>query len=99
MMRKPLIALISFGAAIAGCSENPHVTSASSAAAPVSATPTAANVLDGAAVGAPIAGLAGAVWADPDNTGYVTGYTLNGKYSPGAPPGYDPARHIVVSPH
>jgi hypothetical protein len=33
-----------------------------------------ASVLEGAAVDAPIAGFPGAVWSDPNNTGYVTGY-------------------------
>jgi len=95
-MRKSIIALTLIEAAIAGCSEGPRadvvVPAASSAAAP------AANVLQGAAVDAPIAGLAGGVWADPSNTGYVTGYTYKGQYHPGAPPGYDPTRHAVVPP-
>ena len=55
-------------------------------------------MLEGAAVDAPIAGLAGAVWADPKNTGYVTGYTYRGQYHTGAPTGYDPAKHAVVPP-
>jgi hypothetical protein len=57
---------------------------------------TAAAALKDAAVDAPIAGLAGAVWSDPNNTGYVTGYTYKGQYHPGAPPGYDPTTHSVV---
>lgn len=50
-----------------------------------------------AAVGAKISGLGGAVWADPDNSGYVTGYTYKGRYHRGLPGGYDPARHAVVT--
>lgn len=96
-MRKSILALTLVGAAIAGCTENPRVSSHVAAGAAVGATAPAVDVFEGAAVGSPIAGLAGAVWADPNNTGYVTGYTLNGKYSPGAPAGYDPARHAVVS--
>ena len=64
----------------------PAVTSAAAAAA----------VLAGAAVDAPIPGLAGAVWSDPKNSGYVTGYTYNGQYHPGLPPGYDLTTHSVL---
>jgi len=59
-MRKSILALALIEAAIAGCSEGPRtevaVPAASHAAAPK------VNVLEGAAVDAPIAGLAGAVW-------------------------------------
>lgn len=68
----------------------------SSHAAAVTGAATGAAVLAGAAVDAPIAGLAGAVWSDPNNTGYVTGYTYKGQYHPGVPPGYDPTTHSVV---
>jgi len=95
-MRTSIIALTLIEAAIAGCSERPHadvgVPAAHNAGAP------AVDALEGAAVDAPILGLAGAVWADPNNTGYVTGYTYKGQYHPGAPSGYDPAKHAVVPP-
>ena len=45
-------------------------------------------VITGAAVGAAVRGVRGAVWADPKNIGYATGYTNNGRYYPGLPPGY-----------
>jgi hypothetical protein len=98
-MLKSIIALTLVGAAIAGCTENPRTNSDHVAGAAVGPAAPAVNVFEGAAVGAPIAGLAGAVWADPNNTGYVTGYTYDSKYHLGAPPGYDPAKLAVVSPH
>ena len=98
-MNKSIIALTLVGAAIAGCTENPHANSDHAAGASAGPSAPAVNVFEGAAVGGPIAGLAGAAWADPNNTGYVTGYTLKGKYYVGAPPGYDPAKLAVVSPH
>lgn len=98
-MLKSIIALTLVGAGIAGCSENPHTNTGLATGPVVRPAASSVNVFEGAAVGAPIAGLAGAVWADPNNTGYVTGYTYNGKYFVGAPPGYDQARHAVVSHH
>jgi len=95
-MRKSILALALIEAAIAGCSEGPRTEVAVPAASHAAASKV--NVLEGAAVDAPIAGLAGAVWADPNNTGYVTGYTYKGQYHSGAPSGYDPARHAVVPP-
>lgn len=97
-MRKSIIALTSVVAAIAGCTGNPRTNSDSAVGAASSAAAPVANVLEGAAVDAPIAGLAGAVWADPNNTGFVTGYRYQGQYHPGAPPGYDPAKQAVVPP-
>jgi hypothetical protein len=98
-MPKSIATLALLTIAVAGCTENPRPSSAVPAGAAVAPAAARVDVFEGAAVGAPIAGLAGAVWADPGNTGYVTGYTLGGKYYLGAPPGYDPARHAVVSPH
>ena len=98
-MRRLVIAITVCGAAIAGCSSNPHPSSAAPVAAPASTAATNVNMLEGAAVDAPIPGLAGAAWADPNNTGYVTGYKYKGQYHVGAPPGYDPAQHAVIPPH
>jgi len=95
-MRTSITGLTLIGAAIAGCSEGPRTDVAMPAAHSTAAS--AVNALEGAAVDAPIAGLAGAVWADPNNTGYVTGYTYKGQYHTGAPTGYDPAKHAVVPP-
>lgn len=83
---------------LCGCETRPEPVRATIAApATVVAAPASgAAALEGAAVDAPIPGLAGAVWSDPNNTGYVTGYTYNGQYHPGAPPGYDPTTHSVV---
>jgi hypothetical protein len=70
---------------------------AGTAAAPAAPAANEAAALEGAPVDAPIPGLAGAVWSDPNNTGYVTGYTYKGQYHPGPPPGYDPTTHSVVN--
>lgn len=44
--------------------------------------------IEGALAGAAIGGLAGAVWTDRDNDGRADGYTQNGTYYEGVPPGY-----------
>jgi len=98
-MRKSIFTLTVVGSAISACTENPSATSYVPVAAPKAAAAPKVDVFQGAAVDAPIAGLPGAVWADPNNTGYVTGYTYNGQYHAGAPPGYDPMRHAVTPPH
>ena len=94
-----------FGAALGStfvlcaCETRPPQPAAATVSAPPAAVPDAATTaaaLAGAAVDAPIAGLAGAVWSDPNNTGYVTGYTYKGQYHRGLPPGYDPTTHSVV---
>jgi len=55
-------------------------------------------VIANAAVGAPIPGARGAVWADPKNSGYVTGYMQNGRYHPGTPPPvYDGSSHTIAA--
>lgn len=99
MMRKSAITLATIGLAIPACSENPPANSYVPAAVRPAAAAPKVDVFQGAAVDAPIAGLPGAVWADPNNTGYVSGYVYNGQYHPGAPPGYDPTKHAVVQPH
>ncbi|MDZ4308297.1 hypothetical protein [Allopontixanthobacter sp.] len=43
------------------------------------------GVLEGAAIGAAVGGLAGAVWADSNNDGCVDGYMREGQYYSGAP--------------
>lgn len=50
-----------------------------------------------AAVGAKVGGLPGALWADPNNTGFVTGYTYKGRYHRGAPPRYGTNSRAVVT--
>lgn len=52
---------------------------------------TGGDLLTGAAIGAAVGGIAGAVWADHDNDGRVDGYHQNGQYYPGAPAGYQPS--------
>ena len=41
--------------------------------------------------------MAGAVWADNNNDGYVDGYVYNGQYYAGTPQGYDPTLHRVAT--
>jgi hypothetical protein len=53
--------------------------------------------IEGAAVGASIGGLPGAVWADQNNDGYVDGYVYNDQYYAGTPPGYDATLRRVAS--
>jgi len=59
-------------------------------------SPPHSDRVPGAAVGASVRGLAGAKWADPKNSGFVTGYTYRGRYHPGAPAGYDPTTATVL---
>jgi len=58
---------------------------------------TSTDAIRSAAVGAAVGGLPGAVWADPNNTGYVTGYTYKGRYHRGAPPRYGTNSRAVVT--
>lgn len=44
------------------------------------------DLLTGAAIGAAVGTLAGAVWADRNNDGRTDGYYYNGQYYEGAPP-------------
>src|SRR4029078_1826670 len=55
------------------------------------------STIEGDAGGAGIGGLAGAVWADNNNDGYVDGYVYNGQYYSGTPQGYDPTLHRVAT--
>ncbi|HJP69478.1 MAG TPA: hypothetical protein VJ846_11295 [Sphingomicrobium sp.] len=65
---------------------------------PVAASmPIHSGSVPGAAVGATVRGLPGAKWADPNNSGSVTGYIYNGRYHRGEPPGYEPITATVVS--
>jgi len=57
------------------------------------------SILQNAIVGAPVRGLAGAIWADRDRDGVVDGYVYNGHYYPGAPPMADPAPKYPAPPH
>jgi len=100
-MQKRLFALVLGTTVMLSACEThrPEGATAPAPSSPVASAATGANVLEGAAVDAPIAGLAGAVWSDPNNTGYVTGYTYKGQYHPGAPPGYNPATHSVEPGH
>src|ERR1700755_1164996 len=101
-MRKSILALtLATTVTLGACASNPQVaqdaaTGAAGGAA-VGAVVPGVSTIEGAAVGAAIGGLAGAVWSDPNNSGYVTGYTYNGQYYPGTPPGYDPATHSVLA--
>ena len=85
--------------ALSACETSPPKTASTAAPASpaVSATVNESAVLEGVAVDAPIAGLPGATWSDPSNSGYVTGYTFQGRYHVGPPPGYDRTTHVVVN--
>lgn len=101
-MRRSFLALALGSTAMLGaCANNPHVAEGAAVGAvggaAVGAVVPGVSVIEGAAVGAAIGGLAGAVWSDPNNTGYVTGYTYNGQYYQGTPPGYDSTTHSVLA--
>ena len=49
------------------------------------------DLLTGAAIGAAVGGLAGAVWHDQNNDGRADGYMHEGRYYEGAPAGYQPS--------
>ena len=100
-MQRRLFALVLGSTVMLGACETnrPEGAITPAPSGPVASAATGAAALEGAAVDAPIAGLVGAVWSDPNNTGYVTGYTYKGQYHPGAPPGYDPATHSVLPGH
>ena len=96
-MKKLPLALVLTSMIVLGACET-HRTDAERGAVAserAAAEPAPATLLEGTAVEAPVVGLAGAVWSDPNNTGYVTGYTYRGQYHPGPPPGYNPATHSV----
>jgi hypothetical protein len=97
-MRKLLFgAVLGSTLVLCACETNHPKPEVAPVAAPaVTSATAAAAVLASAAVDAPIPGLPGAVWSDPNNTGYVTGYRYNGQFHPGLPPGYDLATHSVV---
>lgn len=101
-MRKSILAMtLASTAALGACATNSRVAQDAAiggvGGAAVGAVVPGVGVIEGAAVGAAIGGLAGAVWSDPNNTGYVTGYTYNGQYYAGTPTGYDPATHSVLA--
>ena len=76
----------------------PRAIAVASSASPVRTAPRGSQVIANAAVGAPIPGARGAVWADPKNSGYVTGYMHNGRYHPGTPPPvYDGSSHTIAA--
>jgi hypothetical protein len=43
------------------------------------------SVLEGAAIGAAVAGIGGAIWADQNRDGCIDGYVREGQYYAGAP--------------
>lgn len=63
----------------------------------VSGAQAASPAIEGASIGAKVAGAPFAVWADSDNDGLVDGYVANGAYVPGTPPGYQPALGRVAA--
>ena len=66
---------------------------------PTDAPPPGFN--SGAVVGRPVAGLPGGIWSDANGDGVVDGYTVNGRYVPGAPQsasGATPANSAAQSP-
>ena len=59
---------------------------------------TLATVGTGAAIGAAVGGLAGAVWADRNGDGRADGYVYNGQYYEGEPTGYQNASATRCGP-
>lgn len=55
------------------------------------------TIVEGVAIGEPIAGLSGAIWADSNSDGRVDGYIRFDQFHSGAPRGYDPVRRRVIT--
>jgi hypothetical protein len=101
-MRKSILTLtLASTLTLGACASNPRVAQDAAiggiGGAAVGAVVPGVSVIEGAAVGAAIGGLAGAVWTDNNNDGYVDGYVQNGQYYAGAPQGYDPTTHGVLT--
>src|SRR5213082_2764033 len=96
-MHKILALALASTVALSACANNPRVAEGAAVGAAggavVGAVAPGISTIEGAAIG----GLAGAVWADNNNDGYVDGYVVNGQYYPGTPQGYDPTTHAVVT--
>ena len=93
-MQKSLLAAVLAGTAMLGaCASNPRVAQDAAiggvGGAAIGAVVPGVSVAEGAIAGAAIGGLAGSVWADQNNDGYVDGYVYNGQYYAGTPAGYD----------
>ena len=86
---------------LGACATNPAVTRDAAiggvGGAAVGAVVPGVSVIEGAAVGADLGGLAGAVWADNNNDGYADGYDQIGTYYAGTPQGYDPTLRRVAT--
>jgi hypothetical protein len=94
-MRKSMLAVMLAGTvSLAACANNPNLARNAAVGglggAAVGAVVPGVSVAEGAIAGAAIGGLAGAIWSDQNNDGYVDGYTYNGQYYAGTPAGYDP---------
>ena len=104
-MQKSIMAFaLASSVALAGCASTPQNGDIAQGAAIGGAAGVAAgamipgvSMIEGAAVGAVIGGLANAVWADRNNDGYVDGYVQNGQYYTGTPQGYDPTLRRVAT--
>ncbi len=56
------------------------------------------DLLTGAAIGAAVGGIGGAVWADRNNDGRADGYYQNGQYYAGSPSNYQAAQSTRSCP-
>lgn len=77
-MRTPVILILAAAAMPLGACASAASDSRTSSA-------SAADPLASAAIGSPVEGVAGGVWADRDNDGRVDGYVRDGQYHAGMP--------------
>ena len=101
-MKKSLLAIALAGSvSLSACASNPNMVRNAGVGglggAAVGAVIPGVSVAEGALAGAAIGGLAGALWTDQNNDGYVDGYTQNGQYYAGTPAGYDPTLGRVAT--
>lgn len=101
MNKACIAALLAGSAALTACATtgrnqpvDPHAP-VTPATAPLPAIVPGVTVAEGAVIGAAIAGLPNAVWADRNNDSIVDGYVWNGEYYAGTPAAYDPALRRV----
>ena len=101
-MNKSILAvMMASSLSLGACATNPNLAQNAAVGglggAAVGAVIPGVSVAEGAIAGAAIGGLAGAIWTDQNNDGYVDGYMQNGQYYAGSPQGYDPTLGRVAT--